>query len=272
MNMKRKENSQMLPKGLQQLKYQIIRIPQGSVRLVKKTQEGKISTYYLLITKGVTSSSPIPLKTRHFIFDNGENASQAAEIVNGVYGANTVTANCVQFWFRRFRSGIFHVKDSSSTGRPVVENVDKITEIIEVDRHRGEAAQTVAKTGLTARKVLLRIWSNWKGIIYYKLLPYGQILNSDLYCQQLDCLKLAIDLKRSELSNRRGAVFHQNIARPHTSVVTRQKLWELGWEVVMHPPYSPDLAPSDYHLYPALQNLLSDKKLGSQEKIMKIDY
>ncbi|GFV44298.1 histone-lysine N-methyltransferase SETMAR [Trichonephila clavipes] len=73
-------------------------------------------------------------------------------------------------------------------------------------------------------------------------------------------LKLAINQKRPELAKRRGVVFHQDNARPHTSVVTRQKLWELGWEVLMHPPYSPDLTPSDYHLFPALQNFLSDKK------------
>ncbi|GFV64644.1 histone-lysine N-methyltransferase SETMAR [Trichonephila clavipes] len=107
---------------------------------------------------------------------------------------------------------------------------------------RGEAAQTVAKPGLTTRKVLLY-----------------------LYCQQLDRLKLAIDQKRPELANRRGAVFYQDNARPHTSVVTRQKLWELGWEVLMRLPYSPDLAPNYYHLFLALQNFLSDKKLGSRE-------
>ena len=33
----------------------------------------------------------------------------------------------------------------------------------------------------------------------------------------------------------------------------------------MHPPYSPDLAPSDYHVFPALQNFLSGKKLASRE-------
>ncbi|GFX32584.1 histone-lysine N-methyltransferase SETMAR [Trichonephila clavipes] len=61
-----------------------------------------------------------------FFFDKGENASQVAEIANGAYGADTVTVNYAQFWFHRFRS---------STGRPVVENVKKITEIIKVDRH-----------------------------------------------------------------------------------------------------------------------------------------
>ncbi|GFX28466.1 histone-lysine N-methyltransferase SETMAR [Trichonephila clavipes] len=70
-----------------------------------------------------------------FFFDKGENASQAAEIVNGVYCVDTVTANYERFWFRRFRSGIFDVKDAPRTGRFVVENVDKITEIIDVDRH-----------------------------------------------------------------------------------------------------------------------------------------
>ncbi|GFW24417.1 histone-lysine N-methyltransferase SETMAR [Trichonephila clavipes] len=58
-----------------------------------------------------------------FFFDKGENASQVTEIANGVYGADTVTA------------GIFDAKDAPRTGRPVVENVDKITEIIEVDQH-----------------------------------------------------------------------------------------------------------------------------------------
>ncbi|GFW23641.1 uncharacterized protein TNCV_4091841 [Trichonephila clavipes] len=62
--MKRKENFQWLPKEFHQLKYEAISVPQGSVRLVKKTQERKSSTCYLLITKGVTCSSPVPLKTR----------------------------------------------------------------------------------------------------------------------------------------------------------------------------------------------------------------
>ncbi|KAL9918814.1 histone-lysine N-methyltransferase SETMAR-like [Glossina fuscipes fuscipes] len=287
-----------------------------------------------------------------FFFDKGENASQAAKIVNGVYGSDTVTPNHVQFWFRRFRSGIFDVKVAPRTGRPVVENVDKIGEMIEVDRHvsslniaqelkiehktvlnhlhkagfkkkldvwvphqlternmmdrisicealakrneidpflkrmvtgdekwitydnpvrkrswskSGEAPQTVVKPGLTARKVLLCIWWDWKGIIFYELLPYGQTLNSDLYWQQLDRLKIAMDQKRPELANRRGVVFHQDNARPHASTVTRQKLRELGWEVLMHPPYSPDLAPSDYHLFLALQNFFNDKKLEFRE-------
>ena len=91
----------------------------------------------------------------------------------------------------------------------------------------GEAAQTVAKPGLTARKVFLYVWWDWQGIIHYELLPYGQTLNSDLYCQQLDRLNAALMQKRPSLINRGRIVFHQDNARPHTSLVTRQKLREL---------------------------------------------
>ncbi|GFU33902.1 hypothetical protein TNCV_615201 [Trichonephila clavipes] len=63
-----------------------------------------------------------------------KNASQAAEIVNGVYGVDTVTTYYGQFWFDRFHSGISDVKDAPRTGRLVIVNVDKITEIIEVEQ------------------------------------------------------------------------------------------------------------------------------------------
>ena len=44
------------------------------------------------------------------------------------------------------------------------------------------------------------------------------------------------------LATRKGVIFHQDNARPHIFLVTRKKLLELGWEMMPHPPYSPDLA------------------------------
>ena len=93
---------------------------------------------------------------------------------------------------------------------------------------RGEPTQTIAKPGLTAKKVIMCVWWGWKGIIDYELLPLGQSLNSNLYCQQLIRLKQAIDEKQPEKSNRKGVVFHQDNAKHHTSLTMRQKLRELG--------------------------------------------
>ena len=47
--------------------------------------------------------------------------------------------------------------------------------------------------------------------------------------------------------------------------MTRQKLRELGWEALMHPPYSPAVAPSDYILFRSLKNSLNSVKLASKE-------
>jgi len=125
---------------------------------------------------------------------------------------------------------------------------------------QGEAPQTMVKPskGLTPRKVMLCVWRDWKEIAHYELLPPGQTIDSNLYCQQLERLRQAIEKKRPELINRKGVVFHHDNARPHTSLVTRQKLKELGWEV-LHLSYNPDLAPSDYHLFRSQQNSLNDK-------------
>ncbi|GFW77682.1 histone-lysine N-methyltransferase SETMAR [Trichonephila clavipes] len=73
-------------------------------------------------------------KSREVVFLERRKCKLVAEIAHGVYGADTVIANYRQFWFRRFRSGIFDVKDAPHTGRPVIENAVKISEIIEVDR------------------------------------------------------------------------------------------------------------------------------------------
>ena len=101
----------------------------------------------------------------------------------------------------------------------------------------GEVTQTTAKLALTASKVELSVWWDWKGIVYYEILEPGQTVDSVIYCQRLTILREAIKNKHPELVNRKGVVFHRDNARPHTSLMTRQKLTELGWEVLMHPPY-----------------------------------
>lgn len=114
---------------------------------------------------------------------------------------------------------------------------------------------------------MLSIWWDYKGVVYFELLPNNLTINSDVYCQQLVKLEEAIKEKRPELANRKGIMFHHDNARPHTSLATRTKLLELGWEVMSHPPYSPDLAPSDYHLFRSLQNFLNGKNFSNNDDL-----
>jgi histone-lysine N-methyltransferase SETMAR len=75
----------------------------------------------------------------------------------------------------------------------------------------------------------------------------------------LDRVNKCLKEKCPHLVNRKGVVFHQEKARPHVSEMMQQKIKELNWEILDHPPYSPDLAPSDYHLFRSLQNHLNNK-------------
>ena len=43
----------------------------------------------------------------------------------------------------------------------------------------------------------------------------------------------------------------------------------MGWELLQHPPYSPDLAPSDFHLFGPLKDLLGGIKFGSDEDVQQ---
>ncbi|GFX80654.1 histone-lysine N-methyltransferase SETMAR [Trichonephila clavipes] len=88
---------------------------------------------------------------------------------------------------------------------------------------------------------------------------------ADIHQKKLDKLNDAFQQKRSELINRKGVVFPQDNARSHTSLVTRQKLLQLEWDTMPHPPYSPDLAPLDYYLFRSLQNFLDGKTFTSNE-------
>ncbi|XP_017791461.1 PREDICTED: histone-lysine N-methyltransferase SETMAR-like [Habropoda laboriosa] len=111
-----------------------------------------------------------------------------------------------------------------------------------------ERSDPMAKSNLHPEKVMLSVWWDWQGILYFELLPVGQIIHSDKYCQQLENLKAAIEEKRRILANREGVIFK-----------TLQKLRELTWDVLLHPLYSSDIAPSDYHLFWSLQNYLDGK-------------
>jgi len=75
---------------------------------------------------------------------------------------------------------------------------------------QGKAPQTGKPRSDTKKSDAL--WWEWKGIVHYELLPSGQTIDSNLYCQQLEKLCQAIERKWSELINRKGIVFYHDNA------------------------------------------------------------
>jgi len=59
---------------------------------------------------------------------------------------------------------------------------------------------------------------------------------------------------------------HEN-ARPHTAHTAVATLTDLHFEYLPNPPYSPDLAPSDFHMFGPLKEAIGGKKFRSDEEV-----
>jgi len=56
-------------------------------------------------------------------------------------------------------------------------------------------------------------------------------------------------------------------ARPHASGAVSEILEKYGWQVLPHPPYSPDMSPPDFDLFPKLKKPLRGKRFRNNEEV-----
>jgi histone-lysine N-methyltransferase SETMAR len=62
------------------------------------------------------------------------------------------------------------------------------------------------------------------------------------------------------------SLLHDN-ARPHTALVSQELLTSFVWDIVTHSPYSPDLAPSDYHFFTKLKEFFGGKRFSNDQEV-----
>ncbi len=104
-------------------------------------------------------------------------------------------------------------------------------------------------------------------MLYYELLQKGQTVTSDVYCRQLSKIAEKYHSFYGRTMKRRSPILLHDNARPHTSNQTKKCLSELNFEVLPHPPYSPNMAPTDFHLFRSLQHFLADKMFNDIEEV-----
>lgn len=118
----------------------------------------------------------------------------------------------------------------------------------------------------STRKIMASVFWDQKGILLIDFLPQGETINANRYCETLKKLRRAIQNKRRGMLTSGVCLLHDN-ARPHVARSTAQLLDKFGWDVLTHPPYSPDLAPSDYHLFTKMKAELAGERFTSDEEV-----
>ncbi|GFO45365.1 histone-lysine N-methyltransferase SETMAR [Plakobranchus ocellatus] len=106
-----------------------------------------------------------------------------------------------------------------------------------------------------------------KGVILLDILPQGQCINAARYCSTLDRFKETIRRKRPGLLRRGVVLLHDN-ATPHSANLTQQWLQRYGWEILPHSAHSPDLAPSDFHLFGPLKRHLGGMVFETEDDLI----
>ena len=123
------------------------------------------------------------------------------------------------------------------------------------------------KRQMLAGKVMASVFWDAHAVLFIDYLEKGKTINSERYIGQLMRLKNEIGEKRLQMKKKK-VLFHQDNAPCHKSLATMAKLNELSFELLPHPPYSPDLASSDYYLFAELKKMFQGKRFYSNEEVI----
>ena len=116
-------------------------------------------------------------------------------------------------------------------------------------------------------KVMLIVFFDVHGIVHLKFLPQGQTINQNVYKDILRRLMHSVREKRRELWETKSWLLHHDNAPAHNALSIQQFLAENNIAVLEQPPYSPDLAPCDFFLFPKLKRVIKGTRFQDSKAI-----
>jgi len=102
---------------------------------------------------------------------------------------------------------------------------------------------------------MLIVFFDIQGTVMAEWVPGIQVVNRQYYIEVLTKLCERVRRKRLELW-RNGWILHQDNAPAHNALSVKQFLANKNVTVLEHPPYSPDLTPCDFYLFPKIKSVL----------------
>ena len=134
-------------------------------------------------------------------------------------------------------------------------------------KHKTSPSPIKARLSKSVGKVMCIIFFTSQEIILTHMVPEHSTVNGEYYSKLLKINVLnAIRKKRPDLFPS-GFLLHQDNAPVHNSKVVRSAIQDMGIETLPHPPYSPDLAPCDFWLFPNMKDSLRGNRYESREEL-----
>ena len=107
-------------------------------------------------------------------------------------------------------------------------------------------------------------------MIYMQWVPTGQTVNKEYYAEVLREFRKRFRRKRPALFKSDLWHFHQDHAPVHNTILVTDYLTKMGIKTVPQPPYSPDLAPCDFCLFPKLRGSRYETTEEMKEAVTKV--
>ena len=168
------------------------------------------------------------------------------------YGPSCMSRANFYKWVQAFKDGRESITDDLRSGRPVDVSTPKAVQAVE-DLIKSDRRVTLDEI---ATKLDIS-----HGTVY-------AIVREKLHFSKVSCRwvpkMLTDDHKMQRLM---ASILLQDNARPHTAARTLAKIEDLGWKLLTHPPYSPDLAPSDFHFFGLLKESMKGIHFQTDEEV-----
>jgi len=136
-------------------------------------------------------------------------------------------------------------------------------------RGQGEPRHKKSRIFKSKNKVMLVTFLDNKGIVHHEYIPEGTTVNKEVYLAILRNLREAIRKKRPEKWANGDWILHHDNARVHTAHLITRFVAKKRIEILPEPPYSPDIAPNDFYLFPKLKSALKARNLTRGKTLLK---
>ncbi|KAG5320379.1 MOS1T transposase, partial [Pseudoatta argentina] len=200
-------------------------------------------------------------------FIQKKSTAEAHRILVQTYGDTALSDTTCRAWFRRFKNNDFELEDKERSGAPKKFQDKELEQLLDED-----PSQTLSELGKILQVDESTVSKRLKGLEMIQKqghwVPY-EFKPRDVERRFGTCdLLLQRQKRKGFLIHDKVILLHDN-AWPHVAKPVKTYLETLKWEVLPHPPYSPDIAPSDFHLFRSMAHGLADRRFHSYEEAQK---